>query len=171
MIPHSGLLKVTTKGEREIVMTRVFDAPRQLLFDALTKPDLVRRWLLGPDGWTMPVCEIDLRVGGAYRYVWEKAGSGERMGMRGVYKDIAIPARIVSTERFDEPWYPGDALGMIVLTENNGKTKLVQTVAYQSAAARAMVLKTPMADGVSAGYDRLAALLAEMAKGGADKKR
>lgn len=166
MIPHSGLLKVATKGERELVLTRIFDAPRPLVFEAFTKPALVRRWLGGLPGWRMSVCEIDLRVGGAYRYVWEK-DTGERMGMGGLYKDIAIPARIVATERFDEAWYPGEALSMIQLTENNGRTKLVQTVAYQSAEALAMVLKTPATDGVAMGYDRLADLLAEPAKGGA----
>ena len=69
---NTGTMKVTTPTDREIVMTRVFDAPRGLVFDALTKPELVKRWLLGPPGWAMPVCEIDLKVGGAFRYVWRR---------------------------------------------------------------------------------------------------
>jgi uncharacterized protein YndB with AHSA1/START domain len=90
-----GGLIVTTPTDREIVMTRVFHAPRQLVFDAWTKPELVRRWLLGPPGWTMPVCEIDLRVGGAYRFVW-LGEDGTTMGMGGVYREIVIPERIVT---------------------------------------------------------------------------
>src|SRR5579871_818804 len=95
----SGNLVVSAHGEREIVMTRTFDAPRALVFEAYTTPEYVRRWLLGPDGWTMPVCEIDLRVGGRYRYVWRHA-DGREMGMGGLYKEITTPERIVSTETF-----------------------------------------------------------------------
>src|ERR1700740_2690854 len=94
-------LTLTTPTEREIAMTRVFDAPRRLVFDAMTRPELVKRWLLGPPGWSMPVCEIDLRVGGTYRYVWRGA-DGTEMGMRGVYREIAPPERLVATESFDE---------------------------------------------------------------------
>ena len=101
-----GALQVSTRGEREIVMTRAFAAPRTLVFDAFTKPELVKRWLLGPDGWSLPVCEIDLRVGGTYRYVWRHT-NGQEMGMGGVYREIVVPERIVSTEKFDQSWYPG----------------------------------------------------------------
>src|SRR6266446_2444427 len=111
-----GNLKLTTRGDREIVMTRVFDAPRSLVFDAFTKPELVKQWLLGPPGWSMPVCEIDLRVGGTYRYVWRHA-NGNEMGMGGVYREIVAPERIVTTEKFDESWYPGEAVGTVVLVE------------------------------------------------------
>jgi uncharacterized protein YndB with AHSA1/START domain len=161
----TGTLKLTTRGDREIVMTRVFDAPRTLVFDAFTKPELVRRWLLGPEGWSMPVCEIDLRVGGSYRYVWRHA-SGNEMGMGGVFKEIVPPEKIVSTEKFDKSWYPGDALGTVVLTEKDGKTTLTQTVLYQSAEAREAVLKSPMESGVAAGYNRLAEMLAGTIAGG-----
>src|SRR3989454_4488921 len=100
-------LQITTPSDREIAMTRVFDAPRSLVFDAFTKPELVKQWLLGPPGWSMPVCEIDLRVGGTYRYVWRHA-NGNEMGMGGVYREIVAPERIVATQKFDEPWYPGE---------------------------------------------------------------
>jgi uncharacterized protein YndB with AHSA1/START domain len=100
---NTGTLQLTTPADREIQMTRVFVAPRHLVFDAFTKPEFVRRWLLGPEGWTMPVCEIDLRVGGGYRYVWRHA-NGNEMGMRGVYREIVTPERLVSTETFDESW-------------------------------------------------------------------
>jgi uncharacterized protein YndB with AHSA1/START domain len=159
-------LKLTTRGDREIVMTRVFDAPRTLVFDAFTKPELVRQWLLGPPGWTMPVCEIDFRVGGRYRYVWRNA-DGIEMGMGGVHQEIVVPERIVATEKFDQSWYPGEAVGTIVLAEQAGKTTLTQVVRYESSAAREAVLKSPMESGVAAGYDRLAALLSSMlAQGG-----
>lgn len=158
MKPASAL-KVTTPTEREIVMTRVFDAPRGLVFDALTKPELVKRWLLGPPGWTMPVCEIDLRVGGRYRYVWRKAGVPD-MGMGGVYREIVRPERIVTTELFDEDWTGGETLVTTVLVEQRGKTTLTITVRYSSREARDGALKTGMEEGVAASYDRLAELLA-----------
>src|SRR3989442_94476 len=82
---NTGTLKVTTPTDREIAMTRVFDAPRRLVFDALTKPELLNRWFFGPPGWSLVVCEIDLKVGGAYRFVW-RGPDGTEMGMRGVYR-------------------------------------------------------------------------------------
>jgi uncharacterized protein YndB with AHSA1/START domain len=153
-----GLLTVSTPTEREIVMTRSFDAPRYLVFEAMTRPELLKRWLLGPEGWTLPVCEIDLREGGAYRYLWQKGDT--RMGMGGVYKEIAAPERIVQTEVFDDAWYAGEALNTTVLSEENGRTTLTLTILYQSKEARDGVLASPMEDGVGASYDRLAELLA-----------
>jgi uncharacterized protein YndB with AHSA1/START domain len=155
-------LQITTPTDREIAMTRVFDAPRQLVSDALTKPELVKQWLLGPPGWTMPVCEIDLRVGGAYRYVWRRDSDGTEMGMGGVYREIVAPERVVATEKFDEAWYPGEALGTTVLVEHGRKTTLTQTVLYQSREARDGVLKSGMERGVAASYDRLAGLLVSL---------
>src|SRR6266545_7527384 len=111
----TAALKVTTPSERELVMTREFDAPRGMVFDALTKPELVQRWLLGPPGWTMPVCEIDLRVGGKYRYVWQNT-DGRNMGMGGTFKEIVRPSRIVTSELFDE------RLATTEIVEKNGKT-------------------------------------------------
>jgi uncharacterized protein YndB with AHSA1/START domain len=156
--------KVSARGDREIMMTRVFAAPRTLVFDAFTKPELVRQWLLGPPGWSMPVCEIDLRVGGSYRYVWCHE-NGQEMGMGGVFREIVSPERIVSTEKFDQAWYPGEAVGTVMLTEQNGKTTVTTIVAYQSAEAREAVLKSPMEQGVAAGYNRLEELLATLSGG------
>ena len=152
-------LTVAANGERELVMRRTFDAPRQLVFDAFSKPELVRQWLLGPPGWSMPVCEIDFRVGGKYRYVWRHDRNGNEMGIGGVYREIVTPERIVNTETFDEPWYPGEAVGTLVLTEESGKTKVTQTVLYASREARDGVLQSPMESGVAASYDRLENLL------------
>ena len=156
---NPGNLKLTTRGDREIVITRAFDAPRKLVFDAFTKPELVKQWLLGPDGWSMPVCEIDLKVGGKYRYVWRRDKDGTEMGMGGVYREIVAPERIVATEKFDQSWYPGEAVGTFVLTEQAGKTTLTETILYESREARDGVLKSGMEKGVVASYDRLEKLL------------
>ena len=159
---NTGNFNLTTRGDREIVMTRTFNAPRKLVFDAFTKPELVRQWLLGPPGWSMPVCEIDLRVGGAYRYVWRSDKDGTEMGLGGVYREIVPHERIVATEKFDQAWYPGDALGTLALIEQAGKTTVTQTVLYQSREARDGVLKSGMERGVAASYDRLEQLLGSM---------
>jgi uncharacterized protein YndB with AHSA1/START domain len=155
----NNTLKITTPSDREIVMTRDFDAPRDLVFEALTKPELVKRWLLGPDGWSMPVCEIDLKVGGTFRYVWRRDADGSEMGMSGVYREIVAPERIVSTEQFDQPWYPGEAVGTTVLVEKGGRTTLTNTARYDSKETRDGVLKSGMEDGVSRSYDRLAEIV------------
>jgi uncharacterized protein YndB with AHSA1/START domain len=160
----TGTLQVTTPTDREIVMRRVFDAPRALVFDALTRPELLRRWFDGPPGWTLSVCEFEARVGGAYRYVWRGA-DGSEMGMGGVLREITPPERIVSSEIFDQAWYPGEAVGTIVLTEEGERTTLTMTMRYDSREARDMVLQSPMESGVESGYDKLAEFLASMAAG------
>jgi uncharacterized protein YndB with AHSA1/START domain len=162
-------LQVTARGDREIVMTRVFNAPRRLVFEACGKPELVRQWLLGPEGWAMPVCEIDLRVGGSYRYVWRHS-DGREMGMGGVYRDIVIPERVVATEKFDEAWYPGEAVGTMVLVERDGKTTLTQTMLYDSRQTRDAVLKSPMEEGVAASYDRLEKIVTSMPAHGEERR-
>ena len=155
----AGTLKVTTPSEREIAMTRVFDAPRNLVFEAYTKPELVRQWLGVHAGWSWAVCEIDLKVGGAYRYVW-RGPDGAEMGMGGVYQEVVAPARLVATEKFDQSWYPGEAVSKLSLAEQGGRTTLVLTVRYQSREARDAVLRSPMEQGVAAGFDKLEELLA-----------
>jgi len=162
---NSEKLQITTPSDREIAMTRAFNAPRRLVFEALTKPELVKRWLLGPPGWSMPVCEIDLRVGGNYRYVWRRDSDGTDMGMGGVYREIVAPERIVATERFDQSWYEGEAVGTTTLVEQGGKTTLTQTMRYESKETRDAVLKSPMETGVAASYDRLADALAAIGVG------
>lgn len=157
-----GDFKIGPVGEREIVMTRTFNAPRQLVFDAMTKPDLIKKWLLGPDGWTMPICEVDLRVGGGYRYVWRHE-KGQEMGLRGVFREIVPPEKIVHTEKFDQPWYPGEALITAVLTEVSGKTTLRSTIELVSTAAREEMLRSGMDKGVAQSYDRLDEVLQTMA--------
>jgi uncharacterized protein YndB with AHSA1/START domain len=156
-------LQITTSGDRDLVMTRAFDAPRTLVYDAHTKPELVRQWLLGPPGWTMPVCDMDVRVGGTYRWVWCHDTNHTEMGMGGVYREVKAPERLVSTEKFDEAWYPGESLNTLVLVENGGRTTLTQTMRYESREAREAVIKSGMEKGVAASYDRLDEVLAATA--------
>jgi uncharacterized protein YndB with AHSA1/START domain len=158
----TGTLQITTPSEREIVMSRVFDAPRSLVFEAWTKPELLKRWLGVRGGWSMVVCEVDLRVGGAYRFVW-RGPDGAEMGMGGVYREIGPPERLVATESFDDPWYPGEALDTTVLVEEGGKTTATTTVLYESEEIRDAVLESGMARGVAESYDMLAEYLASIA--------
>jgi uncharacterized protein YndB with AHSA1/START domain len=154
-----GSLQVTTPGDREIAMTRVFDAPRALVFDALTKPELLKRWVLGPPGWSLEVCEIDPRPGGAFRYLWRGA-DGAEMGMRGAFREVSPPERIVHTEIFDEDWTGGETVVTTTLVEQDGRTTLTLTVVFQSPESRDAALKSGMTEGVTASYDRLAGVLA-----------
>lgn len=163
---RTAMLHLDARGEREIVMTREFDAPRHLVYEALTTPALIRRWLGVMEGWSMAVCDVDLRVGGSFRYQWRGPG-GVTLGMRGVYREIVPDQRIVSTEVFDESWYPGEAVGTVELVERGGRTTLTTTVLYSSREARDAVLKSPMESGVAKGYDQLDAVLASLGSGGA----
>jgi uncharacterized protein YndB with AHSA1/START domain len=156
----TGALQISTPTDLDVVITRVLDAPRGIVFDAFTKPDIVRRWLLGPPGWTMPVCEIDLRVGGKYRYVW-KSADGHRMAMGGAFKEIVRPSRMVATQLFDEDWTGGETLVMTEIVEQKGKSTVTTTVHYASRDARDAALQTGMAQGMEAGYERLDDLLKE----------
>jgi uncharacterized protein YndB with AHSA1/START domain len=156
--PVAGSLRVATPGDTEIVLTRSFAAPRDLLFRALTEPALLVRWY-GARGWNLVECEIDLRVGGARKLISQGPG-GERMGQRGVYREISAPDRLVFTEVFDDQSYPGESLITQVLAEQAGRTTLTSTVRYASRAARDTVLRYPMARGVAESYERLDAVLA-----------
>jgi uncharacterized protein YndB with AHSA1/START domain len=158
----AGTLRVTTPGDREIVMTRTFDAPRHLVFEAMSRPELLKRWLLGPPGWEMVVCENDLIVGGAYRHVWRNA-DGNEMTMRGVYREVVPPERVVRTESFEMKNGPpmGEQVATMVLAEQGGKTFITVTVLLPSKEARDGMLAGGMERGVAASYDRLAGLLAE----------
>ena len=155
-------MKVTVeaKGENELVISRMFNAPKELVFRAYTECKYLKRWLYGPEGWSLAVCEIDLNVGGSYRWVWKK--DEIEMGAGGKYREIARPDRIVCTEQFDDPWYEGEAVSTVVLVESSsGVTTLTNTMRYVSKAARDGVLQSPMEEGLSMSYDRLEALLAE----------
>jgi uncharacterized protein YndB with AHSA1/START domain len=135
---------VTTPSDREVVTTRAFAAPRSLVFEAHTKPALVKQWLLGPPGWTMPVCEIDLKVGGKIRYVWKNDADGRSFGMTGVFKEIMAPERLVHTEFFTDNWTGGEALVTTVFTEEAGRTTVTITMRFASKEARDGALATGM---------------------------
>lgn len=155
---NSGNLTVTMPSDREIAMSRVFDAPRNLVFDAYTKPELVRRWLGVFGGWTFRECDIDLRVGGTYRYLWD-GPEGATLGIRGRFLEITPNERIVCTERFDPPFDMGDAHDTITFAEHAGKTTLTILVRSPSKEVRDAMLKTGMTDGVTASFDNLAEVL------------
>ena len=158
---NAATLEVTTPSDREIAMTRVFNAPRRLVFDAWTKPELLKRWLGVRGGWTFEICEVDLKVGGTFRFVW-RGPDGTEMGMGGVYREIVRPERLVNTEKFDEPWYEGEAVDTMVLVEQDGKTTCTTTVICGSKEIRDAVLKSGMTGGVSESYDKLDEVLASI---------
>ncbi|MFN8524170.1 MAG: SRPBCC family protein [Chloroflexota bacterium] len=157
-------LTFSAHGDREIRMVRKFNASAELVWQALTVPDLVKRWMSGMPGWELAICDIDLVVGGRYRYLWRclPGGShpGMEMGMGGAYLEIERPIRLVHTERFDQAWYPGEAVITTDLTEHGGVTTMTATIKYESREARDGVLASPAESGVAMSYDRLEALLA-----------
>jgi len=162
----SGLVIQKSSSDREIVMTRTFNAPRHLVFDAWTKPELLKRWFGTPPGWTMPVCEVDLRPGGTYRYVMH-GPAGEEVVMRGEYREIVRPERLVTTEVFagfsEVGWRPEDAtVSTMVLTEKDGRTTWTATVVYPSKAVRDAALESPMESGMSASFAKLEDVLATL---------
>ena len=158
---NTGTLKVEARGDREIVMTRVFDAPRDLVFDALTKPELLKRWF-GPHGWTLTDCDVDLRVGGAWRF-FSHGPDGRTMGMRGVYREIVRPERVVYTESFDDWADAGAALITATLVERDGRTTLTCVSLAPTREVRDAVIASGMEHGAAETYDRLADLLPTIA--------
>ena len=153
---HTPTLEVTTPSDREVVLTRVFNAPRRVVYDAFTKPELLKRWF-GPRRWSLVVCEVDLRVGGGFRFVLRR-DDGKEMGMRGVYRELVPPERSVHMESFDD--YPGEPHQVTtVLTEQDGRTTLTATILYPSREIRDIVLNSGMAGGAGETYEKLAELL------------
>jgi uncharacterized protein YndB with AHSA1/START domain len=142
-------------------MKRTFDAPRELVFAAYTKPELLQRWFGVFRGHIMTLCEVDLRVGGAYHYVWRLA-NGSDMGMSGVFREIVVPERIVCTEKFDDPWYQGEAVDTVTFEERGGQTTLTIAALADSREARDAMLESGMSDGVIASYDQLDEVLESM---------
>lgn len=161
---NSDTFQTTTPSDCEIRLTRLFDAPRSLVFEALTKPEHVRRWWgCLSDGHGVRVCKIDLRPGGAWRFVGY-GPEGDYPAFYGEYKEITPPQRLVYTEFF-EPFPDGESLVTTVLTEEGRQTRLEITSRFQSLAVRDMVLKTGMEHGAALSYDRLEDLLASLRQG------
>lgn len=153
----AGATTFTTPSDREIAVTRVFDAPRALVFEAWTSPAHITDWMLGPEGWTMPVCEVDLRAGGPWSFVWRRS-DGRELRMDGVYREVAPPERLVFTEAWGGDW--PETLNTVVLVDEDGGTRLTCTVLYVSTGARDASFSTGMTEGMSQSLDRLAAHLA-----------
>jgi uncharacterized protein YndB with AHSA1/START domain len=163
-------LEVTFPSEREVRVTRTFNAPRTLVWDAHTKPELVQKWMLGPPGWTMPVCEMDVRDGGKYRWRWRNQEDGKEFGFYGTFKEVKAPSRIVHDEYFD----PGDVGGAmpsndpahitLELSESGGVTTLVSTMRFASKEARDGAVSTGMTGGMEMGYARLDDMFAKQAR-------
>jgi uncharacterized protein YndB with AHSA1/START domain len=155
-------LTLTTPSDREIVLTRTFDAPRALVWQAATDPKHVPHWW-GPRGFTLPVCEIDLRVGGSWRYV-NRDCDGKDHPFKGIYLEIVPPLRIVQTETYDvEPWKNGEAMVTMTLAERDGRTTLTAHALHPSQEARDAYLNAGMEKGAGETYDRLEEHLATMA--------
>ena len=151
-----GVTRFATPSDVEIVATRLLEAPREQVFDAWTKPEHVTRWMLGPDGYTMPVCEIDLRAGGLWHFVW-RGPDGSEVDMRGEYREIARPERIVSTEHWGEPW--PETLNAFDFSEEDDGTLVTCTVVYPNKVARDAALATGLKEGMNDSFTRLAAFL------------
>jgi uncharacterized protein YndB with AHSA1/START domain len=156
---RTGVTTYDTPSDREFRAIRVVDAPRELAFAAWTKPEHMQKWLLGPEGWTMPICEVDLRVGGTWRFGWRK-GDGTEMTMSGTYKEVVPPERLVSTERWGPEW--PETINTVVFTESGGKTTITLTVTYPTKKDRDQAMATGMKDGMEASYARYDALLKGM---------
>jgi len=147
-----GVTTVTTPSDREVLITRVVDAPRALIFEAWTSPTHLPHWMLGPKGWTLPICEIDLRPGGKQRFVWRRE-NGTEMEIRGVVREVSPPERFVVTESWGGDW--PETVNTLVLTEDRGRTTIALTLLYPSKDARDAAMKTGMKDGISESFDRL----------------
>lgn len=154
-------LEVTLPSDREVRVTRSFNAPRELVWDAHAKPELIQKWMLGPPGWTMPVCEMDVRVGGAYRWRWCSEEDGKEFGFFGKFIEVNRPAKLAHEENYD----PGDIGGSMPtgepaiisneFNEKNGVTTMIVTMLFASKEARDGAVSTGMTDGMEAGYARL----------------
>lgn len=152
--------QVTLPSDREVRVVRSFNAPRELVWDAHTKPELVTEWMLGPSGWTMPVCEMDVRPGGKYRWRWRSDENGKEFGFFGVFKEVSKPSRIAHEESYD----PGDLGGAMrmepaIITsdfvEAGSVTTLTVTMLFASKEVRDAAVSTGMTGGMEQGYARL----------------
>ena len=143
----------------EVAVTRVFDAPVQLVFDAHTKPEHIQQWMLGPEGWSMPECEFDPRPGGSWRFHYVKT-DGSEMTMTGRVLEVDAPYRLVMSESWGDDW--PETVNTLTLEERDGRTVLTQAMRFPDTAARDTAMGTGMNDGVDPSYDRLDTLLARL---------
>ena len=157
--------QVTLPSDREVKVTRSFKAARPLVYRAYTEPELVRRWQLGPPGWSMPVCEMDVRVGGRYRWRWRSDENGDEFGFNGTYREVQPPSKIVHTEAYEPGTVGGDypvgddATVTVTFAEDGGVTTVTTLIDFGSREGRDAVLKTGMTDGMEQSYQLLDKLL------------
>ncbi len=140
--------------DTRVRVSRVIRGSAQQVWDAHHDPALLRRWLLGPDGWTMPVCELASSVGGTFRYEWESEDGKERFGITGELLESQPPYREVTTEQMvgiDGP----PTINEMTLTPVEGGTLLATVITYPSAEVRDAILGTGMTDGMEMSYARL----------------
>jgi uncharacterized protein YndB with AHSA1/START domain len=156
---ETGVTSYALASDREVVITRVVDAPRRIVYDAWTNPKHIPSWMGFPEGWTMPVCEMDLRPGGSWHYVWRRSDGGE-MSMTGIVREVAPPERLVTTEKWGPEW--PETINTLVLTESGGRTTIKLTILYPSKEARDAALQTGAKEGLEQSYTRLDALLARL---------
>jgi uncharacterized protein YndB with AHSA1/START domain len=149
----TGKTSYSHPSEEELQAVRTFDAPAALVFDAFTNPKHIPHWMLGPDGWTMPVCEHDLRVGGSYKNVWRSTEDGSEFFFSGTYQEIDAPTRLVHTEMFNGE--PPAAVITSEFAEVGGRTTMTMTMRFPSKDVKESVLATGMTDGADTSYDRL----------------
>ena len=164
MVTKMEKAQVTMPSDREVQVTRSFNAPRALVYRTYTEPKLVQRWLLGPPGWTMPVCEMDVRVGGKYRWRWRSNDGKQEFGFHGEYKEVSAPSKLVNSEFYDAGNVGGDmgkgALITVEFIENKGVTTMVSTMDFGTKEARDAAVATGMTDGMEQSYQLLDKVLA-----------
>ena len=162
-------IEVTQPSDREVRVVRTFNAPRQLVWDAHTKPELMRKWCYGYEGWTLAVCDMDVREGGKYRWRWRSNEDGSEFGFFGTFSDVKAPSRLAHDQYYD----PGDmdyampvgdpCLITLDFTEENGVTTLAMTMEFVSKEARDGAVSIGMTDGMEVGYARIDAMFAKAA--------
>ena len=156
--------QVTTPSDREVKVTRSFRAPRALVFRAYTEPQLVKRWLQGPPGWSMPVCEMDVRVGGSYRWRWQSDEGDQQFGFSGTFREVQPPSRLVHTQAYETGTagfgYPGEpSIVTVSFTEDAGVTTVTTLIDFRSKETRDAAVATGMTDGMEQSYKLLDELL------------
>jgi uncharacterized protein YndB with AHSA1/START domain len=164
-MPGFEKAQVSTPSDREVTVVRSFKAPRDLVYKAYTTPELVRRWMLGPPGWEMPVCEMDVRVGGKYRWRWRSDEGQKEFGFHGEFKEVHAPAKLVHSEFYDPGDVGGDmgdaALVTVEFIEDKGITIMTTVMDFGTKQARDAAVSTGMTDGMEQSYQLLDGLLAK----------
>ncbi len=159
-VAKTGVTQYSTPTDTQAEVVRVVNAPRKIVFEAYTTPKHLQKWLLGPEGWTMPICEFDGRAGGSFRYVWRRT-DGSEMTMTGTVREFTPPERVVTSESWGPEW--PETINTVVFAEESGQTTITLTITYPSREARDAALQTGMKEGLDQGFARLDALLETLA--------